>query len=74
MTAGWYRSPSGALLRWWTGWMWGPDVAHLDHNPLPPPAARRYLPHRAPAGLLEELETAALRMPPTAQIGVPRRP
>jgi hypothetical protein len=65
MTAcGWYRAPGGQVLRWWTGWMWGPDVAALGSNPLRPPMSRRYLPYTS-AGAHE---TEVLTLPVTADL------
>jgi hypothetical protein len=61
--AGWYPGPGGDLLRWWTGWMWGPDVAAPGTKPLPPPVRRRYLPYTSAAA-----ETQVLTLPPTADV------
>lgn len=70
--AGWYPGPTGTVLRWWTGWAWGPDVAGLGEHPLPPPAARRYLPWTSgSAAVVEALETQALTLPATADLPIP---
>jgi hypothetical protein len=34
------------VLRWWTGWSWGPDVADIGARPDPPPWHRREVPPR----------------------------
>lgn len=71
--AGWYLACSGAVLRWWTGRAYGPDVAELAAHPDPPPAWRRNLPAAPPVTTVLELpRTAPLRLPPQQWGGRPR--